>query len=141
MFCGRSRSTFSNAARKHLIPDDTFFEHVLSEAWQDHADSAHDIGHIRRVVGTAKAIAMTEGAKLEVVVPAAWLHDIVNLPKNHPSRSIASTLAADKARETLHGLLILRIKLEAEMIELGFAPPPLVANPYSVDQGTESEKL
>lgn len=35
--------------------------------------------------------------------------------------------AADKARETLHGLLVLRIKLEAEMIELGFSPPPLVA--------------
>lgn len=34
--------------------------------------------------------------------------------------------AADKARESLHGLLILRIKLEAEMIELGFSPPPLV---------------
>lgn len=34
--------------------------------------------------------------------------------------------AADKARESLQGLLILRIKLEAEMIELGFSPPPLV---------------
>lgn len=34
--------------------------------------------------------------------------------------------ADDKARESLHGLLILRIKLEAEMIELGFAPPPLI---------------
>lgn len=34
--------------------------------------------------------------------------------------------ANDKARESLHGLLILRIKLEAEMIELGFSPPPLV---------------
>lgn len=33
--------------------------------------------------------------------------------------------AADKARETLHGLLILRLKLEAEMIEQGFSPPPL----------------
>lgn len=33
---------------------------------------------------------------------------------------------ADKARESLHGLLILRIKLETEMIELGFSPPPLV---------------
>lgn len=84
-----------------MIPDDTFFEHVLLEAWQDHADSAHDIGHIRRVVGTAKAIAITEGAKLEVVIPAAWLHDIVNLPKNHPSRALASSLAADKAREIL----------------------------------------
>jgi hypothetical protein len=34
--------------------------------------------------------------------------------------------AADKARESLHGLLVLRLKLEAEMLELGFAPPPLV---------------
>lgn len=36
------------------------------------------------------------------------------------------TWAADKARETLHGLLILRIKLETEMIALGFEVPPLV---------------
>jgi hypothetical protein len=34
--------------------------------------------------------------------------------------------AEDKARESLNGLLILRIKLEAEMLELGFSPPPLV---------------
>lgn len=36
------------------------------------------------------------------------------------------TWATDKARETLHGLLILRIKVEAEMTELGFDVPPLV---------------
>ena len=36
------------------------------------------------------------------------------------------TWAEDKARESLQGLLILRIKLEAEMLELGFSPPPLV---------------
>lgn len=35
--------------------------------------------------------------------------------------------AADKARESLQGLLILRIKLETEMIELGFDPPPLLS--------------
>lgn len=34
--------------------------------------------------------------------------------------------ADDKARESLKGLLVLRIKLEAEMIELGFAPLPLI---------------
>jgi len=32
----------------------------------------------------------------------------------------------DKARESLQGLLILRIKVEAEMLELGFSPPPLL---------------
>ncbi|PKO87696.1 MAG: hypothetical protein CVU18_09795 [Betaproteobacteria bacterium HGW-Betaproteobacteria-12] len=34
--------------------------------------------------------------------------------------------AEDKARQSLQGLLVLRIKLEAEMIALGFSPPPLV---------------
>lgn len=37
--------------------------------------------------------------------------------------------ADDKARQSLKGLLILRIKLEAEMIELGFTPAPLVPPP------------
>ena len=37
--------------------------------------------------------------------------------------------AEDKARESLGGLLVLRIKLEAEMIELGLSPPPLVPAP------------
>lgn len=32
----------------------------------------------------------------------------------------------DKARTTLRGLLVLRIKLEAEMIEQGLLPPPLI---------------
>lgn len=40
-----------------------------------------------------------------------------------------ATWAEDKARESLQGLLVLRIKLEAEMIELGFAPPPLIPPP------------
>lgn len=34
--------------------------------------------------------------------------------------------ADDKARESLQGLLILRLKLEAEMIEQGMHPPALV---------------
>jgi hypothetical protein len=36
---------------------------------------------------------------------------------------------ADKARENLHGLLVLRIKLEAEMLEQGFSPQPLTPPP------------
>lgn len=33
--------------------------------------------------------------------------------------------ADDTARESLRGLLILRLKLETEMLELGFRPKPL----------------
>lgn len=64
---------------------------------QGQSDAAHDISHLTRVVKTAKQLALEEGADLAVVVPAAWLHDCVSLPKNHPDRSSASTLAADKA--------------------------------------------
>lgn len=60
-------------------------------------DSAHDLTHIARVVGTAKQLAQTESAALAIVVPAAWLHDCVTVPKNSPDRSRASTLAAQTA--------------------------------------------
>ncbi|WP_219702273.1 HD domain-containing protein [Marinomonas lutimaris] len=68
---------------------------------QGHADSAHDVSHISRVVKVAKKLALEESADLAVVVPAAWLHDCVSLPKNHPERHLASTLAGDKAIEFL----------------------------------------
>lgn len=64
---------------------------------EGHADAAHDINHILRVVKVAKQIAQEERAEIGVVVPAAWLHDCVSLAKNHPDRAKASTLAGDKA--------------------------------------------
>lgn len=60
-------------------------------------DPAHDILHFRRVVKSAKQIGISEKANLDVVVPAAWLHDLVNVPKNDPRRSQASRLSADAA--------------------------------------------
>lgn len=41
-------------------------------------------------------------------------------------RNHHDSLAEGKAQENLRGLLILRIKVETEMIELGFSPPPLM---------------
>ncbi|MGY5449921.1 HD domain-containing protein [Agarivorans sp. MS3-6] len=67
----------------------------------EHSDSAHHIDHVRRVVALAKHLAKQEHAQLEVVVPAAWLHDCVSLAKNHPQRHLASQMAADKALEFL----------------------------------------
>lgn len=60
-------------------------------------DPAHDLLHFKRVVKIAKALAIEEGAKLEVVVPAAWLHDLVVVPKNSPDRTRASKLSANAA--------------------------------------------
>ncbi len=66
-------------------------------------DPAHDIAHFRRVVSTARRLAVAEGAKLEVVSVAAWFHDLVNVPKNDPRRSFASRLSAKEARVFLGG--------------------------------------
>ncbi len=60
-------------------------------------DPAHDYLHFKRVVTTAKILCISEKAKIEVVLPAAWLHDFVIIPKNDPRRKQASQLSADQA--------------------------------------------
>ena len=64
---------------------------------QEIHDAAHDINHVKRVVKTAKQLADSENAEIAVVLPAAWLHDCVTFPKNHPDNKRSSQLAADKA--------------------------------------------
>src|SRR6056297_800181 len=64
-------------------------------------DAAHDIAHIKRVFQNAGDILLEESADTEIVTAAAWLHDCVIVPKNHPDRKNASTQAAQKAAEFL----------------------------------------
>ncbi len=64
-------------------------------------DVAHDEMHLARVISAAIEIGVAEGADLEVLLPAAALHDVVNVPKNHPDREQASAMAADAARPIL----------------------------------------
>ena len=62
------------------------------------ADGAHDLGHLRRVWANARAIAQEEpGADMQVLLAAAMLHDLVNLPKSSPDRAAASRLSAKAA--------------------------------------------
>jgi uncharacterized protein len=67
-------------------------------------DAAHDDAHVRRVVANAKRLAASEGADLAVVLPAAWLHDCVSVPKNSPDRPRASRLAAAAAADWLRAV-------------------------------------
>lgn len=60
-------------------------------------DAAHDGEHVRRVVTNAQRLARQEGADIAIVLPAAYLHDCVSVPKDSPQRSRASRLAADAA--------------------------------------------
>jgi uncharacterized protein len=61
------------------------------------ADAAHDLEHIHRVVANARRLALTEQADCLIVLPAAWLHDCVVVPKSSPQRTQASRLAAAQA--------------------------------------------
>jgi uncharacterized protein len=80
---------------------ETLFEKRISQS-SDGLDPAHDVAHFRRVVATAKALTPLEGADPRIVIPAAWLHDLVNVPKNDPRRSQASRLSSQAAKEFLH---------------------------------------
>jgi uncharacterized protein len=72
-------------------------------AGQGAEDAAHDALHIRRVVANARKLADAEGADHAVVLPAAWLHDCVIVPKDSPERTMASRLAAAAAADFLRG--------------------------------------
>ena len=61
------------------------------------ADAAHDMAHLARVVASAERLAREEGAVLDVVMPAAWLHDCVHVPVTAPDRPRASVMAGDAA--------------------------------------------
>lgn len=67
-------------------------------------DPAHDLLHFQRVVKVAKQLCKTENAKIEVVLPAAWLHDFVNVAKDSPLRSKASRMSAEAAIEFLKSI-------------------------------------
>ena len=65
-------------------------------------DPAHDLAHVQRVVSNAVRFARELDAVMEVVFPAAWLHDCVVIPKDSPQRPYASQLAAEAAVAFLH---------------------------------------
>ncbi|ARJ43215.1 phosphohydrolase [Pantoea alhagi] len=77
------------------------FENWLHASWpQD--DKAHDIAHLRRVWQSAQRIMQGTNADPLVVMTACYFHDVVNLPKNHPQRHLASSKAAVETRRILN---------------------------------------
>jgi uncharacterized protein len=79
--------------------DERFEELFLKKIFElsQGEDPAHDLSHFKRVVKTAKYLCTEEGGNAAVVVPAAWLHDFVNIAKDDPRRSQASRLSAEAA--------------------------------------------
>jgi uncharacterized protein len=93
---------------------------------------AHDFTHVERVVASAAQIARAEGAKGDVVLPAALLHELFNYPKDHPDSARSGEVCADEAEKVLGGLGV-SVDLTAAVAEairdhpysLGRVPPSL----------------
>jgi uncharacterized protein len=65
------------------------------------ADPAHDFLHIRRVADNARRIAASEGADLDIVLPAVLLHELFNYPKDHPDSALSGEVCAAEAATVL----------------------------------------
>lgn len=76
---------------------------LAAKAMPADADPAHDFLHVRRVAALARRIAEAEGADVLVAVGAALLHELVNLPKDHPDSRRSGDLCAEAAAELLRG--------------------------------------
>jgi len=115
-----------------MTPDESRLEAFIASRLA--ADPAHDLSHVRRVVDSARRIAIAERADLAIVLPAAWLHDCVSLPKNHPERHLASRQAAAMACDFLRSegtpaerLPAIAHAVEAHSFSAGITPTTLEA--------------
>lgn len=85
------------------FPHPTLAAELLPHAF-DTQDGAHDIGHLLRVWRNVERIATAEGGDTEILLAATLLHDCVWIDKASPRRSMASRLAAHRARDLLADL-------------------------------------
>ncbi|OZI34555.1 hydrolase [Bordetella genomosp. 10] len=101
----------------------------------DDNDGAHDLNHLERVWSSARGIlASLPRADALVVMAACYLHDLVNLPKNHPERSSASRMSAQAAVARLSALdfpadrlAAVAHAIEAHSYSAGIAPETVEA--------------
>jgi uncharacterized protein len=93
-------------------------------------DAAHDLAHTDRVWANARTIAMGEGIQpTAVLMAAAYLHDLVSLPKDHPQHARAATMSATTAGPIMEALgfapreiAMARHAIEAHSFSAGIEP-------------------
>ena len=119
-----------------MIEIDSSWPALFLQLLEKHSitDSAHDPSHIHRVVTNARRLTTAEGADWLVVMPAAWLHDCVIIPKTSPDRKQASVIASRQAVAWLeehqwpHGRLDeIAHAIEAHSFSAGIVPRTLEA--------------
>ncbi len=93
---------FDRAALDDLFASDADLARLLAYAKERMSDDpGHDLAHCLRVAQWAVTLGLHADVPPREAVAAALLHDIVNVPKNHPDRAKASTFSADVARDQL----------------------------------------
>ncbi|MDQ7071034.1 MAG: HD domain-containing protein [Rhodobacterales bacterium] len=86
------------------MPKQAVYEAVVLSERGAQADGSHDLGHLRRVWRNCCWIADREGeGDRDVLRAAAFLHDVINLPKDSPDRARASRMSAEFSVEFLRG--------------------------------------
>ncbi|MTH95491.1 HD domain-containing protein [Roseibium sp. RKSG952] len=107
---------------------------AIAEREMQTVDPAHGFDHVRRVVDTATQIAVAEEAEVSVVRAAAWMHDLVTLPKDNPLSHTSSVMSAKAAAGILSdlGLSLLFVgsvahAIEAHSFSAGIEPETLEA--------------
>ena len=64
-------------------------------------DSTHDLAHSLRIIKNCLEISKVEGGDNDILIAAAFFHDICNFAKNHPKRKLSSEYSAQKAETFL----------------------------------------
>jgi uncharacterized protein len=73
----------------------------LVRHYYNSSDPAHDWAHVGRVAATALKLSENLNVNADCVLASVYCHDLINLPKDHPDRSNASSLAAKEATPML----------------------------------------
>ena len=76
---------------------------IAREKMKEH-DPSHDISHSLRVLFLAEKIAINENSDLDIIIPAAIFHDVINYPKNHEKRLHSSKESAEFIKNILENL-------------------------------------
>lgn len=75
--------------------------HVAEQMYSSD-DPSHDFNHILRVLKNIEMLSNAEGGDLDILIPAALFHDVVNYPKHDPRASLATDESAAKVTEILN---------------------------------------
>jgi uncharacterized protein len=80
-----------------FAPYEDLADRLIREAIGPSTDASHDLSHVKRVWKNVRDISAQEGGAGDILIAATVLHDCVEVPKDSPTRSMASRLSAEKA--------------------------------------------